>query len=71
MVSYYQPRSWPSDIMEHVLHLKWYGMEKEARTKLLLIARYIDDPVKLQQFEDQWIYGTDHSQSPWKNWWFD
>lgn len=71
MVSYYQPRSWPQDIMEYLQHLRWYGMHKEANTKLLLVAKYIDDPEKLKKFEDEWLYGTDHSHSPWNNWWFD
>ena len=73
MVLYYQSRSWPQDIMEHIQHLKYYGMEKEARTKLLLVARYVDDPEKLKQFEEQWLYGTDYSysRSPWNEWGFD
>ena len=57
--------------MEYLQHLRWYGMHKEANTKLLLVAKYIDDPEKLKKFEDEWLYGTDHSHSPWNNWWFD
>lgn len=71
MVSYYQPRSWPQDIMEHLQQLRWYGQVKEANVKLQLVAKYIDDPEKLKKFEDKWLYGTDHTNSPWNNWWFD
>lgn len=71
MVSHYTPRSWPQDIMEHLQQLKWYGMQKEAHQKLLLVAKYIDNPEKLKQFEDEWIYGTDNSYAPWNNWYFD
>lgn len=71
MVSYYQPRSWPQDIMEHLQQLRWYGQAKEANVKLLLVAKYIDNPEKLKKFEEEWLYGTDHTNSPWKNWWFD
>lgn len=71
MVSYYQPRACPQDLMEYLQHLRYYGMVKEANTKLLLVAKYIDDPDKLQQFEDQWLYGTTNSNSPWNNWFFD
>ena len=71
MVSYYRPRHWPQDIMEHILDLRYYGRGEEARTKLLLVAKHVDDPDKLKQFEDEWLYGTDHTRSPWHNWWFD
>lgn len=75
MVSYSSGRShWPNDIMEYLHQLRFYGHSKEANTKLLLVAKYIDEPETIKKLEDKWLYGTDHSRydynSPWNNWGF-
>ena len=57
--------------MDHLQQLRWYGQEKEARIKLMLVAKYIDNPDKLKKFEDEWLYGIDHTNPPWNNWFFD
>jgi hypothetical protein len=48
----------PVDIMEHVSELRFYGYEQDAKEKLLLIAEHIDNPAKLKQFEEVWLYGN-------------
>jgi hypothetical protein len=53
----------PTDIMEHIAELKFYYMDDEAKSKLELIAKYIDDPQMLKDLEEEWLYRGKTSNS--------
>lgn len=55
---YYGSYKPPSDIMEHLDELKWYGNTELAKFRLSLIAKHIDDPMKIRVLEDQWVFSN-------------
>ena len=56
-LGFYRP---PADIMELLAEDRWYNKEGSA-IRLNLVARYIDDPVKLKEFEERWLYLYDRN----------
>lgn len=59
----------PQDIMEVVAELKWYGLDKQAQEKLNLIAQHIENPDKLAELEEEWLYApkkyNNYNYSSW------
>lgn len=52
----------PTDAMEHIQELLHYWQKEEAAEKLLLIAKHIDDPMKIRELEEEWLYGQSKSK---------
>ena len=52
----YEP---PSDVMEYLNELRWYGLTEQAKFKLSLVAKYIDRPEMIGTLEDRWVFSND------------
>lgn len=56
---YYGTYKPPADIMEYLEELKYYGQIEQAKFKLALVAKYIDQPQTIRTLEDRWMFSND------------
>jgi hypothetical protein len=45
--------------MEYLEELKYYGQIEQAKFKLALVAKYIDQPQTIRALEDRWMFSND------------